>query len=371
MSHNHKRQRVLVVEEEEDDEDEDACERFLYRKRRPSSSPNPLDTRLRLEYELLRTFSCMHLQLDADLSISVASRYSTNSEYYYPVLRGIDLVHHRTCYWWRLLSHRRQAEDEELAPFPSAAQLAPMAPFRRERTLQQMEIEASLVRASTILRHLLLDPSKQTQEADISSLRRAVELVERAAMTLTKVAFVMRAATLALAQHLRTADTILSRDAERLACVAPAPPLQPLARRHHSFYRIMQKGGLLLPDEVKSEARLAFEDAVIDVLDWRIARARDEIHADGYVDVMTLMVSVTGQRSSLPHQDHNRPPSDPGTINLTYVTGRMVNLPRTRSARDGELDEVMTLALMIARGMEEAGHALLRAAQLLRASGVT
>ena len=333
-----KRPRVTT---EDDDDDEALCARFFHARKFPLllelSSTGKSEPRLRLELDLYKTFRCVYLQSEVDTVFSIAPMIPDVGPYRC-VAREVDFAHKHS-----VMGHRSKSMLQPLVSAEQAAYLRSLwpGPLRLARTIQQIEINGAVTRSSWILSHL------HVQGAG-ASFAMAIAMVHRTALTLTRVAFDMRASALALAQHMRRHDLLTAED------VQPEHPLQPLSLRYQITHDV--PSSLLVPMHAKSEARVAFEDAVVRVLDWRVARARDVYDATS-----EIMVSLTGAVGRLPCGDPTRASSAPGTVNLRRLSMCLVGEGRTAEAIAG--------AFIAAHGMEEAGHVLLRAVQRLHASG--
>ena len=340
MSHAAKKQKTKTTAEDEDEAD---CARFFHEKIWPTLVSRRPEALLRLEYELCRTFAPIYIGgPDAELILTTKTFGVPFSAPYHAVLRDVDLEghsHQRTSLPW----HR----GAELADFPLIAAASSEkggegGPLRRARTLHKLEMDAAVVRTSWIIGHMLYTPQAG------ASLPKAVEMVERAAMTLTKNAFSMRAAALALSQHMAVTERLLLLLEDRHAPASSSSKPQPLARRPRHVYR--ENPLLLVPLEEKSGPRLAFEDEVFRVLDWRITHSHDALMEDqGFPDAGTVLVSN-------------------GDTRLMRSAVPLERLERLLVHR-GDAFEAMRGALTAARWLEEAGYALLRAAQRLRRSG--
>jgi len=343
MTNNNKRKLSQAL----DDDDELACMRFFTERRHPKEPlPVPFrpghahvirkpEARVRLEFELYASFHFAHLNGIQDMRLNLGSP----CEHFGPyngVLRASD---------------RREGVHigrSELMPFlaleAQSALRAQQGPWRYARSLWQSEKDAALVQTSWILRSMQRVPDGEP------FLKTAVFFTERAAMTLARIAFVMRERALALAQHMGELGEALRADARNLAGVRAEHPLQPLARRA----RVEYLSPHFLPLERKSAARIAFEDEVMAVFDWRVAMAEASMVCSNQSEVM---VSLTGAHA-LPCSVVEEESHMPGAVNLARLEWLLVREGRTLDAVVG--------ALMAARGFEAASHALMRAVQRFR-----
>ena len=337
-------------EDSDDDEGREANARhFFHGKRWPNlllhapETLNPAfkgktEARLRLELDLCLALRSVYLQEYGEVVFSIAGMCPSVVPYRC-VARIVDVEGgHRHC------GYRVQSDLCPLPTPPNEEEVDGGGPHYRARRLRRMDVEGAVVHATWIRSHLLFvsPPAK---------FDLGVAMVERAAMTLTKVAFMLRSATLALAKDMGAVGDALAADARALAKVKPAPRLQPLSRRFDPLDRIPAEDRFL--EGAKSEARLAFEDEVIGVLDWRIASAHPNYHY-----VTEVMVSVTGEWGRLPVINPAAASNAPGVVNLRSIElSLMQGVPTPEALAD---------ALMAARGMEEAGAALLCAVRRLR-----
>ena len=224
-----------------------------------------------------------------------------------------------------------------------------MPPYTLARQVHANELQGALVHSTWIqacfgLAPTVTMPVTTSSEGEDRALAACLLLVHRTAMTLTKVAFRVRSAALALAQNMGNVDAVLAADASAVAALRAEHPLQVSLPRFPSSSSYLYDA----LEHQKSDARIGFEAEVRRVLDWCVTPAI----ATPEGGIGGVVVCLSGLRKAW-HVADAEERRRGGMVPVADVM--------TALSRHGQTYDAVVRALMVARGFEHAAHALVRA----------
>ena len=348
---------TVRLKDHADDEDYPYLEWLI--SQQPAHLAEKSEARLELERELFLALSCIYLhhhvcEHDAasmlllnNVAFSLG-RCDADLGPYELYGRPVDREGHRRVFRlgfglpYPFLSddHVRALREEEHMP-----------PYTLARQVHDNELQGALVHSTWIQACFGLAPTVNmpfmgSEGEEDRALAACMLLVHRTAMTLTKVAFRVRAAALALAQDMGNVDAVLAADAEAVAALRAEHPWQVSLPRFPSSSVVASSYDAL--ERQKRDARIGFEAEVLRVLDWCVTPAIAT--RDGGIG--GVVVCLSGLRKPW-HAADAEEQRRGGMVPVADVM--------TALSRHGQTCDAVIRALMVARGFEHAAHALVRA----------